>query len=475
MVMRSREFRQAECDDVAGEDDSIRGLVKSWARSSWAAALFGVSQVGNALREAGAGREPAQTAEGFDSVTRTVEAQLDGGMRRMFQTGDQMQRGLVDATCGALSGDGDTPRRALKMAFDVAQLAAGAACALAPESESRLTWLEFRNKLEAFNLFAHVDLALGLSRDGAAAPLGQLVARASSLDPFRAVWATEGVGHFYAESLRDGAAPASFRGQAAHLPASSLAALHAGAGLSFAGRCLESLTPSSPAGDVRRALEQFFALCDDGAHEGFAGGAYEALGLSARTLHPQLLGLIDRHLREIDEELVAYFWHGVGRGIYFVPTNFLPDAGALGRALGQARQEPPHELGRVNALAGLVWALVLVNLRHPEVLESFLRRHARELAGSDAFANGLCSALLIWRDSSPDDEALNALCRHRPADAHTSDLWDEWVSRPCAEALRRYYPVLRGRGLLGSVFRYQSLPELVERLEAAAADETNAR
>ncbi len=279
------------------------------------------------------------------------------------------------------------------------------------------------------------------------------------------MWATEGVGHLYAESRRG----EEFDARGETLPSSCLIALHAGAGLSFAARCLERLTPRSDGAEFRRALEEFFALCRGGSREGYAEAAFEALGLAARNLHPQLLPGIDRCLAAMDEELVGYFWHGVGRGIYFAPTNFLPDGGALGRAVEEARREPPHETGRVNALAGLSWAFVLVNIRHPELLESLLLRHARELDEGDAFTNGLCSAVVVWRDSSPDDESIDALCRHRPTDASLGELWEARIGRPADEAVRRYYPVLKEHGHLEGLFRHRPLHELVACLEMAAA------
>ncbi|HZG53905.1 MAG TPA: hypothetical protein VEZ40_17505 [Pyrinomonadaceae bacterium] len=397
-----------------------------------------------------------------------VAAQLDGGIKMIFQLGDQLQRGMVDVAYGALTGDAATPRLMFKTALDMAQCMAAAASALTSERESRLAWLELQNKLEAFNLFAHVDLALELPRDGVAS-LAELVGRAAALDPYRSVWATEGIGHLYAEQRPSAADAVNLKGEVGRLPESSLAALHAGAGLSLAGGCLGLLAPGSSDAELRQSLEQFIALCDESAEAGYEGAAYEALGLAARNLHPQLLSDIDRHLCDIGEDLVGYFWHGVGRGIYFTPTNFLPNNSEPWRAVGQTRQEPPHELGRLNALAGLVWALTLVNIRHPEVIESFLLHHVRDAAECDAFVNGLSSALIIWRGSSPDDAALRGLRRHRPAEPQAAELWDVCVNRPCAEVSRHYYPAFSEHGCLGLVFRYQSLPELIAHLERGAA------
>ncbi|MEK6279432.1 MAG: hypothetical protein AABN95_03685 [Acidobacteriota bacterium] len=445
------ETQQTWREDVPAETDSIRELVKSWASSTWAVVLLSVSQLGRMLEAT----DSRRGTDAFESVTRAVESQLNQEMRMFFQTGDQLQKGLTNAMFGDFT-DADLSRLTARTAFDVARCVAATTACLSPGRQNRLAWLELQNKLETFNLFAHVDLAMDLPRPRVAS-LAELVERASKLGPYRSVWAMEGVGHLYAELCGARAIPVDLRGQAGALPASSLVALHAGAGLSFASRCLETITPQSADAEVRAALERFVTLCDENSHDAYLGATYEALGLAARNLHPQLLADIDRHLAEMSEELVGYFWHGVGRGIYFAPTNFLPNGG--GRALNQALQESPHDLGRLNAVAGLVWALVLVNVRHPEVIANFLRDKADEL-NCDVFANGLYSAVVIWRDSSTDDEVLNAFCRYRPADLRTSALWETYVSAPCHEALL-IHPVLRDGGCLGHVFRHQSRRHLV--------------
>ena len=47
---------------------------------------------------------------------------------------------------------------------------------------------------------------------------------------------------------------------------------------------------------LRRALRRFAALCRDNSHAAYVGAAYEALGLVARNLHPQLIEAIDELL-----------------------------------------------------------------------------------------------------------------------------------------------------------------------------------
>lgn len=381
-----------------------------------------------------------------------------------FRYGEQLQKDLTDATFGLLAGDPNTPRRTLKTALDAAQLAAYAAGSIAPEGFGRTAFTEFQNKLEAFNLFAHVDLVLELP-SGRNLSLQELVERASSLGPFRSVWAMEGAGHFYAETRTASGRPVILRNEDEALPTHSLTALHAGAGLSFAERALAELKERSSDGDIANALHSFVKICDESSHPSYAGATYEALGLVARNLHPHLIERIDSQLSRADEAMRGYFWHGTGRGLYFAPTNFIP-IGASRRAVSQAMKEPPHELGRLNALSGLAWALTLVNIRHAATLESFLSENASGNQEAEAFANGISSALIVWRDCAPDDYAPEALCTHSPNDPRTRTLWEKCVSSPCAEGLDLYHALLREAGGIGRLFRYQPLDELAAELDA---------
>src|SRR5206468_1232453 len=111
--------------------------------------------------------------------------------------------------------------------------------------------------------------------------------------------------------------------------------------------------------DLPGALRRFVELCRDNANKAYLGASYEGLGLVARNLYPHLIAEIDRELSRISGELTEFFWHGVGRAIYFAPTNYVPLSGVARRALRMTQQEPPHESGRRNALSGLVWAMVL--------------------------------------------------------------------------------------------------------------------
>jgi hypothetical protein len=375
----------------------------------------------------------------------------------------------VELMSSALSIDSFTPRGMMRMSFGMMRLTAEAMKLITPWEGNRVAWQEFQNKLQTFDLFEYADSTLGLNA-GARPTLEELVARASALDTYSAVWATEGAGHYHAESSRGRTTHGLLREESVgNIARKSLTPLHSGMGLSLANRVLLGLDTRGGASAVRDCLQEFLALCRENSCDGFAGVAYEALGLVVRNLHPQLVPAVDRELSAADEELLGYFWHGVGRAIYFAPTNFLTSGNLSGRAVEMTRREPPHETGRLNALSGLAWALFMVNVRHEEVLAELLRGQGRSLSSDgDAFANGVGAATVVWRDAAPDDTRLAALCQYRPDgnDAALAEQWDRLVRQPCSDSLQRFYPTIRDCRRIGEVFRYRSLPELVTRLEA---------
>jgi len=387
----------------------------------------------------------------------------------MYDIVNELTARPVHVSFGAFS-----PRSLMKMSLDVIRLSAEAVKLLMPGQGSRVVWQEFRNKLQAFALFENVDSVLSLSA-ATDVPLTRMVEKTRALEAGSAVWVTEGLGHYHTEKSWDESGPPKDllrKSNLDALPANSLTPLHAGMGLSLANRLLKTIRAPDSESEVHRVLEKFIELCQHNSRSGYVGVSYEALGLVTRNLYPHLVQIVDRQLRVTDEKLVSYFWHGVGRAIYFAPTNFLPFNSSPWRAVEMAQREPVHEIDRFNALAGVAWAMTLVNIRQPEILETLLRHHGNELSHSDAFSNGVSSAIVVWRDSTGDDSCLDGLSRHQP-ELSNSDfyrLWTELVLLPCRDALQRLYPIIKEHDCLGEVFQYQSLPELVARLEKDRAD-----
>lgn len=322
--------------------------------------------------------------------------------------------------------------------------------AIVPESEIRITLTEFRNKLQAFYLFQHVDSVLDLS--AADLSLSEMLGRALALGPFRSVWATEGLGHYYTGQRITVNTPARLLWSASgHLPPANLVPLHAGMGLALAESLLKHKQNS------RALASQFLQLCRNNARKEYLGAAIEPLGLVVRNLCPEWLAHLDREFSQMNEELLAYFWHGVGRGIYFTPANSLPWIPPW-QGYQMCLQEPPHRLGKMNAVAGFAWALTLVNIQCPQVLAAFLKHHGANLGHDDAFLNGICSALAIWLESAPDDVSVQALLSYQPEQSAPSlaSLWDHYVRQPCNYALH-HHALIRSKEQVGELFRYHSL------------------
>src|SRR5579872_6971426 len=222
---------------------------------------------------------------------------------------------------------------------------------LSPVPDGQIGWDEFKNKLQAFYLFEYVDSVLSLS-SAADFSLLELVLQAANLGPYFSVWTTEGLGHYYTELVlaRNGF-PASLlgAGNVGGAPPASLTPLHTGMGLSLAQAVLNAMDQADPA-NYAGWLETFLQLCRDNSHDGYDALPYEALGLVAYNLHARLVAHIDRLLLRTNADLLAYFWHGIGRAIYFAPTNFPPFRNLPWRGMERCRRDPPHVLGRRNAV-----------------------------------------------------------------------------------------------------------------------------
>src|SRR5262249_18766728 len=90
-------------------------------------------------------------------------------------------------------------RGLMRTTLYVARQSAQLFAAFAPSTETGFALREFQNKLEVFDLFENVDLVLRLPAETRLS-LEEMLKTAKALDPFTAVWVTEGIGHFYAES-----------------------------------------------------------------------------------------------------------------------------------------------------------------------------------------------------------------------------------------------------------------------------------
>ncbi len=401
------------------------------------------------------------------ATTQAVERELGDLAWALYRVGDDAQRGLVD------------------LAFDVATLSLSDAFARATEwtrqaqdgartlatpSGVELASLQARNNFEVYSLVKNIRSRLRVDR-GPDVRIADLVDRAYALGPYADLWAIEGLGHDYTDLRldRDGASAGIMRdGPAAALRPSSLTMMHAGLGLALAERVLKPLTPCSPAREFRDAVSGFLAACQAHSRPGYVGAAYESLGLVARTWHPRLVTPVAAALLDIDERVAAYFWHGAGRALYFLPTYIVPVLSPW-RA---ADREAPHALAHDNLYAGLAWAWTLVNIRHPRIMAGLLTTRGRRVQQSDAFVNGFASAVVVAIDITPNDPYVQRFVSYAPApNSDAAEAWNSTIVPAARAALNWYHPVLQDHAALDAVFSYTDLSAVVRALERRGASE----
>ena len=449
-----------ECQQIDKSPGAVvQELTKSTISYFWSLSLLGAQQMADTVFS------PDKAAESFYVVGQSMVDEFGDLLNGAYQIGDAAQDYAADLAFDTLTLRAFSPAYISRLGVALAEQSSDTLTNWAFEENRRLVVAELKNKYEVYNLVKTVRTLLAVPEHGEF-PIGDLIVKAYALGAYPDLWAVEGLGHDYAVHSWNGGKPIRnllTDETARSLPAKSMTMLHAGIGLAFAEKLMPKLTPYSSRGEISDVLDQFISLCRENSREGYVGAAYESLGLVTRTWHPQLVPIVDAYLGGISEELLGHFWHGVGRALYFLPLYFVPE---LLSAWTAADEEPPHEIGHRNAIAGLAWATTLVNMRQPEIMLRLLRQRGEQLAQTDAFSNGVASACIVGWDITPGDVYIESFCQYQPANAdrELTALWQKLAANAGREALQNYYPVLKKHDRLGEVFRYQSLADLTARL-----------
>jgi len=447
-------------------------LTKSAISYSWAMSLFGTQQLANLVTPSDQ-RNPTRRADAaFYSVTQATQNQLNTLFFGGFQIGNEVQRGLVDLAFDTLTLRAFAPSYVSRLTSDIVQQSRYTLRVFTSRENTRLALQELKNTYEVFNLVQNASSLLNIPPGGKDFDLSEAIKKAYALGEYPDLWAVEGLGHDYAMTFF----PQWGRGQpvrgiltdgrAGALPDKSLTMMHAGLGLAFAQQLMNRITPYSPASDIRSVLHEFVTLVKNNSRQGYEGAAYESLGLLTRFWHSQMVNIVDQRMGEVEPEAVSYFWHGVGRSHLFLPIYFVP--GLLSPWLAVER-EAPHELALLNMIAGLAWALTIVNVRQPKIIENFLKYELDQVAQPQAFSNGAVSSLIMGIDITPSDVYITEFLKYRPdpSDQRVAQLWEKLVGSPANDGVQRIYPVLKKHRRLGEVFHYQNLSEPVARLEGS--------
>lgn len=446
----------------------MRELAKSFASFSWTLPLFGAQQALRLLAPDGDADPARRAAAGFEAVAWQARQQLGDLLGEVFLAGDALERDAVDLTAEMFPERLTSPAGWMAAGARLATRSGETLELYVPTEGGFLAWRELANKLEVYLLVKRVSRLIGVPPEGEPLPprlLAQLVDRSYALGDFPSLWAVEGLGHELGRhALAATPEPTGLlKGEAARgLPPGSFLMLHAGIGLAFAQELLAEVPPQASDGEMEGVVGRIVHLCRASSRSGYAGAAYESLGLVTRTFHPQRVAAVARALRAVAPELVGTFWHGVGRALYFLPVNFAPLGEVSWRPFEMGRREAPDAEALDNILAGLGWAFTLVSMRQPEILaRRLLARHGRELACTDAFASGVVSSILMRFDTTPEAPLIESFLGYRPpAGSAGEGYWEQLVRRPARAALERTYPTLRREGRLGEIFRYQPLAAL---------------
>jgi hypothetical protein len=433
----------------------MRELTKSVVSSSWALSLFGAQQLADLMSASRPGRSLAARANSLDAVTGAARASLSNRLQRFYHLNDDGQRGMVDLAGAAIRFD---VSGMLKPAMDVANPFVTGVGAISPSRDWLVDWQELRNKIDIYDLVQNVESRIDAHPD---VPLNELVSRAYGLGDFHALWAVEGLGHYYAEqAFKSTEDPRGLLSDPAALglPDKSLTMLNAGIGLAVAERLIEHVKPTDADQSFGDAVARFVDLCHRNATRGYTGCALESLGLVARTFHPRLVAPLDIAIQATgNEDLLGYFWHGAGRANYFALRNFLP---CCGISWARLVEQSPHHTGKRNLVAGLAWAITLVNMRTPQVMEKLLRRRGREITNVDAeaFGNGITSSSAVRQDTTPCAAFIWDFCHaHRIgfATSNVADAWERWVVQPCHLGSTRLHAELASAGRLEVLFAFR--------------------
>ncbi len=452
---------------IGDAQQQVVDVSRSVARLSWAMTVLGAQQAAIMMLPSKIAKSGTNLAAALNAMTNAIEGQLGDGLKSAYQAGSVVAMAPLDGLPSfelnrAMQGLAMQPVFFEPLKVMMPPLAASLA-AFMPGHDAGLVRRECEAKMEVMQLVQ--DIRKLCPDENVYVPLPEIVAKGYALGSYPALWAVEGIGHDLVTSRHH-------RGESLRalltskdigsLPEGSLTMLHAGIGLGLAEIALKDLRPDSPLEKFDAALEGFVAECRSSSRAGYLGCALESLGLVTRHLYGHSMVLaIDKRLDK-DAALRGFFWHGVGRAVYFSPENMVPSFSSPWPAVAMCERLAPHDVARDNLVAGVAWGMTMVNLKQPAVLEGFLKKHGLGFGDTDAFINGVMSSMIMRKNTSPDEPHIAALLAYEPAtsDARLQSLWYRVVRQSVAKALHEYYPAIVATKQLGEVFRFQSLGEL---------------
>lgn len=341
----------------------------------------------------------------------------------------------------------------------------GARTAVSP-SRTSASLAEYRNKGEVYGLVRANELILRVPRKlPHPFPLEEYLPRALKRNPYASLFALEGLGRLYGTSyLKAEIEPKNIlhTNVVPYLPESARLVLHAGIGLSFAKVLLDRIANSANEAKINETVQRIVGLCRDNSEPSCLGAALEALGLVVRCFHPQMMAQTVKNLEEHSPDVLPYFWHGAGRAIYFTPGNFLPfstwNAIQMAKQLGKG-----DKMIQDNAISGVISALVMVNVRSPEVLAHLvIDAHGKQLLGEPGVAHGVATSIIMREITTPGASFIDSFLKFNPARASDEfrENWEQIVGAPSQRAVDVYAPAVKAQGQFDVICKFDDLENL---------------
>ena len=382
-----------------------------------------------------------------------------------FQFSDKAQSAFADLFSDTMRLKVLNPRYMMDVASDLFRGSTEAVTSLGSIDGLGRLREQFQNISDVLGFVNGVDAPEELAADGTY-PLQEKLEKFYARGDYPALWLVEGLGERYTRAhlnrnrdVRD----LLTSGNGAPLPEKAQLMMHAGMGIAFAKDAIDELTPWSSETKVQDAVKAFLRLVRQNSMPGYEGAALESLGLVTQTWYAPLVRSVSDQLLALDADATEFFWHGVGRSMYFSPMYMLPGLSPW----EAADHEPPDDTARRNARAGVAWAFTIVNVRQPKIAAHFLRDQADRISSDDAYTNGVYSTLIMAGEMVPGHKDVSEFCRFRP-DADESKLvssWNKHIGRDAGDKVDRYRQSLEAHHLLGEVFRYHDLPQFIADLE----------
>ena len=240
---------------------------------------------------------------------------------------------------------------------------------------------------------------------------------------FETLWTLEGLGYRSAQqALKKKPGGPFVLEVAARLPVRLQGIFHVGAAIVLAkdylGRAAKDTTV-----DSREVARSYFQACAGPSSQRLRGIAAESLGFVAATLFPKALQHTSDAVRQEGPGSIAFFWHGVGRGLYL---QYPPALSRLGRSwplLRSVLNVLPGVEDEAKILEGYGWALGLVNLRQPSVVRRRSDSFATRGDETDALRCGLREALCCWFRWQGWDGTAGSIGAFAPTDPRHVEDW----------------------------------------------------